>query len=50
MEVEISMRMQRITFLQCMTLDHSLIMQARGLHSVGGGEGVAVRLGNGADF
>lgn len=35
MEAEISMRMQKITFLLCVTLDHSLILEAE----VGGGGG-----------
>lgn len=37
MEAEISMRMQKVTFLLCVTLDHSLILEAGGLRGGGGG-------------
>lgn len=41
MEAEISMRMQKVTFLLCVTLDHSLILEAEvgnwGVEEEGGG-------------
>lgn len=39
MEAEISMRMQKVTFLLCVTLDHSLILEARGSRGGRGGGG-----------
>lgn len=36
MEAEISMRMQKVTFLLCVTLDHSLILEAGGLQGMEG--------------
>lgn len=53
MEAEISMRMQKVTFLLCVTLDHSLILEAEvgnwGVEEEEGGRG-PVLPGNGAYF